>query len=64
VTPIVTYDREADAAYIRLSDGPVRESEQVANDIVLDFDADGRIVGLEILDAHRHLSPDLLEQAA
>jgi len=64
MTPIVTYDAEVDAAYIRFSSGKVRESEEVAQGIVLDYDEDGRIVGMEVLDAKRHLPSDVLTQAA
>jgi uncharacterized protein YuzE len=62
--PTVSYDAEANAAYIRFSPERVVESEEVSTGIVLDFDADGRIVGMEVLDARAHLSPELLMRAA
>jgi len=62
--PTVSYDAEADAAYIRFSSGKVKESEEVSEGIVLDYDEDGRIIGMEVLDARRHLPPQLLEEAA
>ena len=62
--PTVIYDPEANAAYIRFSPEPVEESEEVSAGIVLDYDADGRIVGMEVLDARSHLSPELLDRAA
>jgi len=64
MTPIVTYDAEVDAAYIRFSSQKVRESEEVAQGIVLDYDETGRIVGMEVLGAKRHLPSDVLTQAA
>jgi uncharacterized protein YuzE len=64
MTPIVTYDAEVDAAYIRFSRHKVRESEEVAQGIVLDYDETGRIVGMEVLNAKRHLPNDVLTQAA
>nr|WP_314256353.1 DUF2283 domain-containing protein [uncultured Devosia sp.] len=64
MTPRVTYDPESNAAYIRLSPERVEESEEVSAGIVLDYDAEGRIVGMEVLDARAHLSADLLEKAA
>jgi uncharacterized protein YuzE len=64
MTLIVTYDAEVDAAYIRFSSQRVQESEEVAQGIVLDYDKDGRIVGMEVLDAKRHLPNDVLTQAA
>ncbi|RYE87223.1 MAG: DUF2283 domain-containing protein [Hyphomicrobiales bacterium] len=64
MTPTVTYDPTTDAAYIRLSPERVNESEEVSPGLVLDYDAEGRIVGLEVLEARTHLSPDLLGKAA
>ncbi|MBI3702730.1 MAG: DUF2283 domain-containing protein [Rhizobiales bacterium] len=51
-----TYDAEADALYVRFADSPVIESEEVADGVVLDFDAEGRIVAFELLDARKHLA--------
>jgi uncharacterized protein YuzE len=50
------YDPEVDALYIRFADDKVVESEEVRPGVVLDFDAEGRIVGMEILDASEHLA--------
>lgn len=64
MSPTVNYDADANAAYIRFSPLPVEESEEVSDGIVIDYDAEGRIVGLEVLDARAHLPPDLLTKAA
>jgi uncharacterized protein YuzE len=53
------YRPEDNAAYIRLSQGKVLESAEVAPDVVFDHDADGRIVGIELLDARAQLAPEL-----
>jgi uncharacterized protein YuzE len=50
------YDAETDALYVRFTETPIVESEEVRPGIVLDFDAEGRIVALEILDATAHLA--------
>ena len=55
--PDMTYDPEADAAYIYLGDGPIIESEEVAPGIVLDYDAEDRVVGIEVLGASKVLAP-------
>lgn len=52
----VRYDPEADALYLRLADASVTDSEEVRPGIVLDFDADGRVVAIEILDAREHVA--------
>jgi uncharacterized protein YuzE len=49
----VRIDRGADAVYVNLTERPIKESEEVADGIVVDYDAEGRIVGVEILDASK-----------
>ena len=46
----IEYDRRADAMYIRLRAGTVVESDEVRPGVVLDFDADGKVLGIEMLD--------------
>ena len=50
------YDPEADAAYFYLTDGQPHESEDVAPNVTLDFDKEGRIVGMEVLQASSTLA--------
>jgi uncharacterized protein YuzE len=64
MTPTIRYRPEDNTAYIRLSQQKVLESAEVAPDVVFDYDADGRIVGIELLDARAQLSPELLIEAA
>ncbi len=45
----VKYDKVADALYIRLRDGKVVESDEVAPGIVVDLNENNEIVGIEIL---------------
>lgn len=52
-----TYDPEADAIYIPLSDTRPVEAEEVAPNVVLDFDAENRIVGIEVLGVSAKLAP-------
>lgn len=59
----VRVDHRADAVYLNLTDRPIEESEEVADGIVVDYDADGRIVGVEILDASKRTGdPAALQQ--
>jgi uncharacterized protein YuzE len=51
------YDPEVDAAYLTLAESPVTDSEEVKPGIVLDYDANQRVVGIEILNLRRQL-PD------
>jgi uncharacterized protein YuzE len=57
------YDREADAAYLRFSTAEIIESEEVSPGVILDYDNQGRIVGLEVLHARKHLPGETLEAA-
>ena len=42
-------DRGNDALYFRLDESAIVESEEVQPGVILDFDAQGRVVGIEIL---------------
>lgn len=44
----VTYYPETDSAYIRLSEAASVDSEEVAPATVVDLDAEGNVVGIEI----------------
>jgi uncharacterized protein YuzE len=48
----ITYDAEVDALYIRFLETTVT-TQHVAEGIALDYTADGRIAGIEILDARK-----------
>ena len=45
----VQYDPTADAMYIRLAEGTVADSDEVREGVVLDYDAAGRVLGIEVL---------------
>ena len=51
----VTYDPEVDVLRIILSKRPVEESDEDKPGIILDYDKQGNIVGLEILDASKRI---------
>lgn len=67
----ITYDPTADAAYVYLVEIPAGgvaqtvplDPREVDGQINLDIDADGRLLGIEVLDASRLLPSAVLEGA-
>ena len=58
----ITYDREVDALYIRFHETSVT-TKHLEEGIAADFDAEGRLAGLEILDAQKRLGdPDVFRR--
>lgn len=47
------YDKKIDALYIRFNEARYRQSDEVADGIMLDYDRNGKIVGIEVLDASK-----------
>lgn len=65
----VTYDPEADAAYIALSStrtGRIVWNPEVVTSVgsvILDIDVNGKLLGVEVLAASVTLDPDVLARA-
>ena len=51
------YDAASDALYVRFAETAVVESEEVSEGVVLDYDSQGRIVAIELLEASKHVTP-------
>jgi uncharacterized protein YuzE len=54
-------DKESDALYFRLDESSIIESEEVQPGVILDFNADGKVVGIEILNLSVRMTPDQLK---
>lgn len=52
----IRVDRSADALYIRLTDTAIIESEEVRPGVILDFDGEGHVVGIEMLGISARMS--------
>ena len=52
----VKYDREVDILYIRLTDSPIEESDEDRPGMIIDYDVQGMIVGLEIMNASKRMA--------
>ncbi|NGP51982.1 MULTISPECIES: DUF2283 domain-containing protein [Chromatiales] len=44
----LSYHAETDSLYIDLSDRPSAESREISEGVVLDYDSDGQLVGIDI----------------
>ena len=51
----VTYDQAADVLRILFSAAEIEESDEGKPGVILDYDLDGNIVGLEVLDASKRI---------
>jgi uncharacterized protein YuzE len=52
----IDYDKEVDALYIRIQEKDVARTQEVSDGMNLDFDVEGRLIGLEVLGASRRYS--------
>ncbi len=60
----VTYDPEVDVLRILFSNAEIEESDEDKPGVILDYDKDGNIVGLEVLDSSKRIeNPHTIEYA-
>jgi uncharacterized protein YuzE len=57
----LSYDRETDSLYIDLNSRPSADSREVEEGIVIDVDAKGKIVGIDIQHASQVLDLSTLD---
>ncbi|PIR03351.1 MAG: hypothetical protein COV60_00785 [Candidatus Magasanikbacteria bacterium CG11_big_fil_rev_8_21_14_0_20_43_7] len=51
------FDKKKDALSIQFSDLPYDESDEVEDGIIFDYDKEGKLISIEILNASKKLSP-------
>jgi uncharacterized protein YuzE len=60
----IIYDPEVDVLRITFSNAPIEESDEEKPGVILDFDKDGNVVGMEVLDASQRMeNPRAVEYA-
>ena len=59
----ISYDPEVDVLSVLLNDNPIEESDEDRPGLILDYDADGNVVGIEVLNASMRVD-NPLESAA
>jgi len=47
----VRYDQQVDVLYIKFRECEIEESDEIRDGVIIDFDAGGKPVGIEILNA-------------
>ena len=52
----ITYDKTIDAMYIHLNKGRYAKSKKVTDDILVDVNKRGKVLGMEILDASKNIA--------
>lgn len=58
----ITYDSEADALYIELRYEQADDNMDIEEGVSADLDKDGHVIGFEILDASKRMTPEELYQ--
>lgn len=52
----IEYSKEADAIYVYFKEDFVEKSKETEDGIVIDFDKNGQLIGIEVLDASKRFS--------
>ena len=58
----VRYDKDADAIYIKIAEEEYEVSEEIGSGVVIDLSKEGKIIGMEILDASEKFSKTRLKE--
>jgi uncharacterized protein YuzE len=53
-------DKESDTLYLHLDEAEIVDSEEVQPSVILDFNKDNRVVGVEILNLSTRVAKDKL----
>ena len=52
----ITFDKDADAVYIELSEGEFTSNKKIDKDTIIDLDKDGNALGIEIINASKRIA--------
>lgn len=56
----ITFDKEADAMYIEVSDEEFAKNKKIDNETIIDLDKNGKIIGIELLNVSKRMTKDFL----
>ncbi len=57
----IEYSKEDDALYFTLKEADVADTDELTEDIIIDYDNGGNIAGIEVLDASQHVDIECLQ---
>lgn len=60
----ISYDKDADAVYIKLYDGEFARNKKVDDFTILDLDKEERILGIELLFVSKRFPSDFLKEVS
>ena len=52
----IEYSKEADAIYVYFKEEFVANSKEIEDGVVIDFDKEGQLIGIEVLDVSQRFS--------
>ena len=58
----ISYDKEADAMYIEFRKGTFATNKKIDDFTIVDYDKDGSILGIELLDVSKRIPIESLSQ--
>ena len=58
----ITYDKEADAMYIKFREGKFSKNKKIDDFTIIDLDESENILGIELLDVSRRIPLESLSQ--
>lgn len=59
----ITYDKEADALYIEFRTGDFGKNKKIDDFTIIDYDKQGNMLGIELLDVSKRVPPEALSDA-
>ncbi|MBW7903422.1 MAG: DUF2283 domain-containing protein [Rhodocyclaceae bacterium] len=58
------FDPKADAAYLEISDAEIETTREIEPGIIVDYDAQGHVVGIEVLSVSKRAEHTPIKRAA
>jgi uncharacterized protein YuzE len=53
----IEYSKDVDALYVYFKEATVAKSKEIEDGVIVDFDGDNHIIGIEVLDASKRFKP-------